>query len=487
MERAPEEMFPRLPPGTQVGSWRVVAWQGQGAYGAVYRAVRVGQEDSAPAALKLALNPWDRRFVREAQLLSVLNHPGIPRLLDRGAWLHLSGAQHPFFVMEWVDGPPLYAWAEQHAPSYRQVCTLLAHVARALEALHSAGAVHRDVKGDNVLVRLSDRLPVLIDLGSCHLQGAERLTWQSLAPGTPAYQSPQAALFELRLVRQRDAYYAPSPADDLYALGVTAYRLVMGHYPPELQPDRDDAGNWRVLCPDLKPLWDNTPRVQPLLREWILRLLSEEPEQRGTAAQLVQALEAEAARHVEAPTPARALAAEGAPPPATSMGKAPPPTRTRQRPRAFGAWLALAASVAVALVLWRLPWPDAVSPEYGATSPMEQAQTQRPDPGTAAAGDRAPSTPPPSTTPSLLRQSVSQDPPSTPGSEQARRARPDAKGRCHGSNQVVLNGFCWIEQVPMTAEECTAGGYMFLKGKCYGPALEPPQKPVPTSAPGKAR
>ncbi len=48
-----------LPPGTQVGPWLVEAWRGQGAFGAVYRAVRVGQERAGPVALKVALHIWD--------------------------------------------------------------------------------------------------------------------------------------------------------------------------------------------------------------------------------------------------------------------------------------------------------------------------------------------------------------------------------------------------------------------------------------------
>jgi serine/threonine protein kinase len=132
----------------------VEAWQGQGAYGAVYRAVRLGQQHSGPVALKLSLLPWNQRFVREAQLLSLLSHPGTPRLLDSGALLHPSGAELPFLVMQWVEGTPLYAWAEQHSPSPQQLCRVLAHLVRTLEALHASGVVHRDVKGDNVLVQL---------------------------------------------------------------------------------------------------------------------------------------------------------------------------------------------------------------------------------------------------------------------------------------------------------------------------------------------
>jgi hypothetical protein len=68
-----------LPPGTQVGPWRVVDWAGRGVHGAVYRAVRVGQEHSLPVALKLALLPRDPRFAREVELLSRQRHPHIPQ------------------------------------------------------------------------------------------------------------------------------------------------------------------------------------------------------------------------------------------------------------------------------------------------------------------------------------------------------------------------------------------------------------------------
>jgi hypothetical protein len=128
---SPEEPVHPLIPGTRVGAWRVKAWRGQGAYGAVYRAVRRGWRRSGPVALKVALLPWDGRLAREAELLSRLSHPSIPRLLERGGLKPFSGAEYPFIVMEWVEGTPLYAWAEQHAPSGKQVCRGLARLAEA--------------------------------------------------------------------------------------------------------------------------------------------------------------------------------------------------------------------------------------------------------------------------------------------------------------------------------------------------------------------
>jgi serine/threonine protein kinase len=208
---------------------------------------------------------------------------------------HASGAEQPFFVMEWVEGTPLYTWADQHSPGSQQVLQFLAQLARALATTHAAHAVHRDVKGDNIRVRHSDGRAVLLDFGSSHFRGASRLTWKSLPPVTPEYLSAQAWLFNLRLAHARDSYYAPTAADDVYALGVTAYRLLMGEYPPAMDMRQDENGSWQVTSPDPRPLLENNPRVEPRLREWILRLLSDSPEARGTAAQLAEAMEAEAA------------------------------------------------------------------------------------------------------------------------------------------------------------------------------------------------
>jgi serine/threonine protein kinase len=449
-----------LSPGTRVGAWRVKAWQGQGGYGAVYRAERVGFRRSEPGALKLSLGRWNWRMEREVELLSRLSHPSIPRLLDRGGPHPPSGDEYPFFVMEWVQGMPLYAWAEQHSPSGPQLCRVLAQLARALQTLHAAGAVHRDIKGDNVLVQLSDRRAVLIDFGSCHFAGAQRLTWNSLPPVTLDYLSPQAVLFYLHSLRHPDGYYPPSPADDLYALGVTAYRLVMGQYPARGETRQDEQGCWQVTSPDLRPLLESNPRVEPALREVIVRLLSDAPEARGTAAQVAEALEATAG---------------GAERPEHSK----PPGRAR----ASKPWLALAAVGACAVFLWH---SQPVHPPHGPmTGNTPQASDSRAsDADTSAVGDTSPSAPLASAHSPSEPKPIAQEPPPEPRPGQT---RPNEKGRCPRGKQVLINGGCWVEQASMNAEECVGNGYAYIKGKCYTPALQPPQKPLPTSDPAKAR
>ena len=464
------------------------AWQGQGTYGAVYRAVRVGREHEGPVALKLARYPGDARFRREAELLSRVSHPSIPRLLGHGELRHAPDVVQPWIVMEWVEGPFLYEWGERYAPSHRQVCQVLAHLARALEALHATGAVHRDVKGGNVLVRLSDQRAMLMDLGSGHFQGASRLTWRALAPGSPAYQSAQAGLFHIRCAREPDGYYAPTPADDLFALGVTGYRLVMGEYPPPMDAQEDEQGGWHVWSPDPRLRLERNARVRPMLRERILRLLSDVPEKRGSAAELAEALEAEVERREEEPRPAAVSAAGGVPPvvPA-SASVAEHPASFGMQQRGWRPWLALGGAVVavMAAVLWHEPWPTPVSPgDVLAKRPGEVA-AQVPDAGSAAVGDSAPAEIEDSAVPASEQQPIAQEPPPElrPG-----QTRPNKKGQCPGRTQVVINGGCWVVvQTGMSAEDCLENGHVLLKGKCYAPALELPQKTVPTSGPREAR
>jgi serine/threonine protein kinase len=274
---------PQAPlPGALVGPWRVLERMDSGSFGIIYK-VALASDPSRIAAMKLASKAGDPRFEREAVLQSVVHSRHLPRFFDAGEWVSPGGWRFPYIVMEWVEGVPLYQWASTTGRplTSRRVLQLLAQLARALEEVHQHG-LHRDVKGDNILVR-TDGTAVLLDLGACWIRDAQTLTVGSLPPGTPIYRSPEAVAFRERFWKDSEARYESREQDDLYALGVTAYLLTTGKYPPE-------AGSSGKLLPP-----GALCRLDSALEALILRMLSPEREARGTASQLAQALEAAAA------------------------------------------------------------------------------------------------------------------------------------------------------------------------------------------------
>lgn len=281
-----------LPLGMLIGPWRIVGWGGRGAYGTVYRVERVGHELEGPFALKLAVFPEDERFEREAWLLSHIQSPSVPRLYAQGVWEHASG-RYRYLVMQWVEGEPLYEWSARRNPTEFRVVELLLQVAMAVEATHAVGAVHRDVKGGNVLVRLTDGRAFLMDFGAGHYRGAATLTSKVLPPGTPAYRSPEAWGFLRLFLRHPTAHYPASASDDLFALGVMAYRLVTDEYPPCTDSQTPGLAVWHEGGPGPRPPRELNPRVSPELDALILRLLAPAPVDRfnGRAQELVAALE----------------------------------------------------------------------------------------------------------------------------------------------------------------------------------------------------
>ncbi len=267
-----------LKAGAKIGPWRVVAWVGQGTYGVVYLVVRDGHEEDGFFALKMALRSMDMRFEREAELLARIRHPNVPRFHGAGLWECAQGV-FAYVVMEWVEGLALYDWSSQHNPTSRQVLELLAQVARALEITHAVGGMHRDVKGANVQVRLADGKPYLMDFGSGSVRGAPQLTRDILAPGTETYRSPEAWAYQRFYWLHPRAHYGGFAKDDLFALGVMAYRLVTDEYPPPTHPGEEGSEVWLEGPGPRSPRALN-PKVCVELDERIMRLLSMPPGKR---------------------------------------------------------------------------------------------------------------------------------------------------------------------------------------------------------------
>ncbi|WP_426730743.1 serine/threonine protein kinase [Myxococcus faecalis] len=288
------QVYPEaLGPGTEVGTWRVVERLGVGGFGAVYRV-----EDMARPgefyALKLALRPGDERAEREITLLMVKAvHRNVVRFHACGRWPHPQTG-YLYFVMDWVAGRPLDTWAEEVNPSFRELAQAAGKVALAFAALHGAGVLHRDVKPVHILIREADGEPVLIDFGIGDYPGAATITEQTVPPGTLHLRSPESVRFHRENHGRPGARYEYRPTDDLYALGVSLYRVVTGHYPfpPHLPPD--------MLYLAIEGRRPTAPavfnrRTPQAFSDVIMRLLAKKPDERyQTGAELHAALMAAA-------------------------------------------------------------------------------------------------------------------------------------------------------------------------------------------------
>ncbi|MFE8595985.1 serine/threonine-protein kinase [Archangium violaceum] len=281
-----------LPVGARVGNWRIIGRLGWGGYGAVYL-VRGERGLRRQAALKLALRlgTVSLRLEREVELLSRVKHPNVARLIDAGHWL-MPGTRDrlPFLVMEYVPGPCLYACLSLRDVQVREALELFRQSALALHAVHAAGALHRDVKGENLLVREDGRL-VLVDLGVGDYEGAASLTGTQLPPGTALYRSPEALRFQREHRGDFESRYVFRHADDLYALGVTWYRVFTLSFPFGAERPED---SYQALLQGRAPEAPAAlnPRVPQAVSELLSRLVSPRPEERlASAREVVEAVD----------------------------------------------------------------------------------------------------------------------------------------------------------------------------------------------------
>ena len=193
---------------------------GEGAYGAVYRALQpqVGREVAIKVILpEFANRPeFIRRFEAEAQLVAQLEHMNIVPLYDY--WREPDGA---YLVMRLMKGGSL-ADSLQKKSAWEPLKTvrLVDQIAAALDAAHQQGVVHRDLKPANILLDENSNA-YLSDFGIAKELGAEvGLTQTGAIVGTPAYITPEQVQSQ-----------AITPQTDIYALGVVLYELLTGEHP----------------------------------------------------------------------------------------------------------------------------------------------------------------------------------------------------------------------------------------------------------------
>lgn len=280
----------RVEPGPKViGPYAIERELGRGGMGIVYlgRHLEMGRL----AAIKVQLAGADapilvERFQREASSLARLTHPGIVRVYDAG----VSGGRL-FMALEFVAGTSLEDRLQRTGPlESREAAELGLQLCSALEYLHQAGLLHRDLKPDNVLI---DEAGVyrLTDFGVARDLNAQSLTATGGMVGTPAFMSPEQASGEKPKL---------GPHSDVYGLGATLFAALTGQAP--FQGTSPVTIVTQIYtAPSPRPSSVN-PAVDPALDELVWRCLGKEPEDRPpSAAALGKELEAFLAGELRAP------------------------------------------------------------------------------------------------------------------------------------------------------------------------------------------
>ncbi len=251
---------------------------GSGGMAMVYRAHDLTLERTVAIKLlrkNLSENSEFRsRFHQEAKAAANLSHPNIVTVHDFGFY-----ASQLFIVMEYVPGSDLKSLLQQKRPfEIAEAIDLIAQACAGLGYAHRAGLVHCDVKPQNMLVTPDRRLKV-VDFGIARLMATispderSEVVW-----GSPQYFSPEQA-----------AGSAPSPASDVYSLGVILYEMLAGRLPFVAATPQELARLHREALPPSPRRYN--PAIPIPLEQIMLKVLAKEPSARyRTADQLGRVL-----------------------------------------------------------------------------------------------------------------------------------------------------------------------------------------------------
>ncbi len=230
--------------GTALGSYVIDREIGRGGMGAVYEGHRADGEFRLRVAIKVVKRGVDtdfviRRFRNERQILAALDHPLITRLIDGGT----TDDGRPYFVMEYIDGLPLYRYCDKNRLDVDQRLALFTRICEAVEYAHQKLVIHRDLKPSNIII-CNDGSPRLLDFGIAKLLDPNMAS-DTLQPTATALRMMTVDYASPEQIRGEKVTYET----DVYSLGVILFELLTGHRPYRLT-SRSPHDVARAICDD---------------------------------------------------------------------------------------------------------------------------------------------------------------------------------------------------------------------------------------------
>ena len=274
--------------GRKISHYQVLEKLGSGGMGEIYKAHdgRLNRMVAIKVLSRRAAGDEERRrrFIREAQAASSLNHPNIITIYDI-----LSEGEDDYMVMEFVDGKTLTEAIPSGGLGVARTLDYSVQMADALAAAHAAGIVHRDLKPGNVMITASGRVKILDfglakvtpvsqqDMDETLTMGEQSHTVEGSIVGTVSYMSPEQA--EGKRVDARS---------DIFAFGAVVYEMITGA--KAFWGNSAVSTLSAILRDEVKPISSHTAGVPVELEEIVARALRKEPGQRWQSMQEVHTL-----------------------------------------------------------------------------------------------------------------------------------------------------------------------------------------------------
>jgi serine/threonine protein kinase len=268
------------------GTYRVEKLIGEGAMGRVYQARHITLKKTVALKILRSMLVSDitvvRRFKREAQAASRLNHPNCIAIYGFG---QEDEGELLWMAMEYVHGRDLGTIITEDAPlRFQRVVNIMSQVCDALDEAHSAGVIHRDLKPANVVCfqhRRNNDFAKVLDFGIAKIidpdDNSQPLTREGIVCGTPAYMSPeQVQGFPL------------DNRSDLFSLGIILYQTLTGRLPFLAESAVEVATKIVIEHPvppsQVRSDWSYPPELEAI----VLKLLKKDREQRYVNAMEVR-------------------------------------------------------------------------------------------------------------------------------------------------------------------------------------------------------